>query len=144
MAYPDASVGLDGDRRRDATLATQLMERDESYKADKDALLLSSPLHGSVFTKTYRDPLKNRNVVENVRAVDLVVPYGTGPRRLEDIERKTHIIWRSPAPSRWARHLLLRDSRSLPSWALGLTLPRALSRAEAGVCPGSVLGLRGT
>jgi hypothetical protein len=50
-------------------------------------------LHGSVFTKTYFDPVKKRNVTENVRAIDLVVPYGTGPRDLEDLERKTQIIW---------------------------------------------------
>src|SRR3990167_4001091 len=33
------------------------------------------------------------NVVRNVRATDLVVPYGTGPRDIEDLSRKTEIIW---------------------------------------------------
>jgi len=74
-------------------MSWQLMVRDKSYKKNKDRLLLSTPLHGSSFTKTYYCPIRTRNITENVRATDLVVPYGTGPRDLEDIERKTHIIW---------------------------------------------------
>jgi chaperonin GroES len=74
-------------------MSWQLMVRDKTYKKNKDRLLLSTPLHGSVFTKTYHCPIRKRNVTENVRASDLVVPYGTGPRDLEDIERKTHILW---------------------------------------------------
>ncbi|MCB7127955.1 MAG: hypothetical protein J3T61_00250 [Candidatus Brocadiales bacterium] len=71
----------------------QLIERDTLYKEDKDALLLSLSIHGSYFTKTYHDG--KRNVVENVRAEDLIVPYGVGPRKIEDVERKTHVVWKS-------------------------------------------------
>ncbi|MCH7511782.1 MAG: hypothetical protein IIB19_05400 [Chloroflexi bacterium] len=71
----------------------QLIERDTLYKEDKDALLLSLAIHGSYFTKTYYDGKKN--VVENVRAEDLIVPYGVGPRKIEDVDRKTHVVWRS-------------------------------------------------
>lgn len=71
----------------------QLTIRDKKYKENKDSLLLSVPIHGSFFTKTYYDPQLRRNVTRNVRATDLVVPYGTGPRDIEDLERKTEIIW---------------------------------------------------
>ena len=71
----------------------QLSIQDKSYKQDKIAMALAASQGGSDFTKAYRNPLKNKNVIERVRAVDLVVPYGTGPMRLEDIERKTHIIY---------------------------------------------------
>ena len=74
-------------------MSWQLMTKDRSYKRNKDRLLLGLPLHGSVFTKTFRDPVRGRNVTENVRAIDLVVPYGTGPRDIEDLERKTQIIY---------------------------------------------------
>lgn len=74
-------------------MSWQLMVQDRNYRRNKDRLLLSLPLHGSFFTKTYHDPVKGRNVVANVRATDLVVPYGTGPRDIEDIERKTEMIW---------------------------------------------------
>lgn len=74
-------------------MSWQLLVRDRTYKKNKDRLLLSLPLHGSAFTKCYYDPIRQRNIVDNVRAVDLVVPYGTGPRDIEDIERKSQIIW---------------------------------------------------
>ena len=73
-------------------LSWQLMVKDKGYKRDKDSLLLSVAVHGSFFTKTYYDPVKKRNVVENVRAEDLVVNYGVGPRAIDDVERKTHVI----------------------------------------------------
>jgi hypothetical protein len=74
-------------------MSWQLMARDKDYVENKDSLLLSLPLHGSFFTKTYYDPVKKKNVVKNVRAVDLIIPYGTGPRSLEDIDRRTEVIW---------------------------------------------------
>lgn len=76
-------------------MSWQVSVKDKSYFRNKDRLFNGLPIHGSVFTKTYRDPVKRRNVTENVRAEDLVVPYGVGPRDIEDVERKTHIIWMS-------------------------------------------------
>ena len=70
----------------------QLTVQDRTYKKNKDSLLLSVPLHGSFFTKTWHDPTFRKNMVENVRAEDLVVPYGVGPRSIEDLERKTQIV----------------------------------------------------
>lgn len=74
-------------------MSWQLMIKDEGYKAGKDALLVGLPLHGSYFTKTYFDGKKN--VVENVRPEDLVIPYGVGPRSIDKVERKTQIIWQT-------------------------------------------------
>ena len=79
-------------KRVSAHMAWQLLVKDRFYKRNKDRLLQGLPLHGSVFTKTFYDPVLKRNVVKNVRAVDLVLPHGVGPRDLEDIERKTEII----------------------------------------------------
>ena len=76
-------------------MSWQLMVRDRGYKADKDRLLLGLPLHGSFFTKTYFHPLLGRNVVENVRPEDLVIPYGVGPREIDQIERKTQLVWQT-------------------------------------------------
>ena len=84
---------LDRCKRVAQHMSWQLLFKDQDYKKNKDRLLLSVPLHGSCFTKTYWHPILERNVVENVRAEDLVVPYGVGPRDIEDVERKTHIIW---------------------------------------------------
>lgn len=76
-------------------MSWQLTARDNSYVRNKSRMLHSLPLHGSFFTKTYYSPYKKGPVIENVRPVDLVVPYGIGQRDIEDIERKTHIIFLS-------------------------------------------------
>jgi hypothetical protein len=76
-------------------MSWQLMVRDRGYKADKDRLLFGLPLHGSFFTKTYFHPVLGRNMVENVRPEDLVIPYGVGPRDIDSVERKTQIVWQT-------------------------------------------------
>lgn len=73
-------------------MSWQLEVLDRNYKRNKDRLLRALPLHGSVFTKVYRDYLTKRNVVENVRAVDMVVSYHNAGINIEDVERKTQII----------------------------------------------------
>jgi chaperonin GroES len=96
-------------------MSWQLMVKDKHYKRNKDRLLLATPLHGSVFTKSYHCPIRKRNITENVRASDFVVPYGTGPRDVEDLERKTHIIW---MPLNRAKKLYKQDffSKEPEAW----------------------------
>ena len=74
-------------------LSWQLGIKDKNYKKDKRALFLGTALHGSFFTKTYFDTAKNRVVVDNVRPTDFVIDYKVGPRRIEDVRRKSHIIY---------------------------------------------------
>lgn len=74
-------------------MSFQLSVMDRTYKPNKSQMFLAVALHGSDFTKTYYSPIRRRNVIERVRAMDLVVPYGVGPRRLEEIERKTQVKW---------------------------------------------------
>ncbi len=88
----DDSHSIERAKRVGMHMAWQCTVKDKLYKRGKDRLLLGVPLHGSVFTKSYYCPVRKRNVVDNVRAIDLTVAYGVGPRELEDIERKTHII----------------------------------------------------
>lgn len=76
-------------------MSWQCMIKNQSYRKDKRRLLQDIPLRGSSFTKTWYDPIAGEWVVRNVRAVDLIVPYGRGPREIEEIERKTEIIWMS-------------------------------------------------
>lgn len=66
--------------------------KNRRYKRDKKRMLLASALMGSDFSKTYPDPLSGEPKIERVRAQDFIVCYGTGPRELEDVRRKTHRI----------------------------------------------------
>lgn len=74
-------------------MSYQLGFQDRSYKQDKDALFLGVAVHGSFFTKTYFSEKHRRFKVDNVRPTDLVVPYNVGPIRIEDLRRKSHIIY---------------------------------------------------
>ena len=94
-AIPTANVTEEDMARADRVslhLSWQCMVRSTSYRPDKRRLLQDVPLHGSCFTKTWYDPVKGQWKVKNVRAVDFVVPYGRGPREVEDLERTTEII----------------------------------------------------
>ena len=87
----DAKARARADRIKEH-MTFQLIDRDKNYKRHKKRMLTSLSRDGSMFTKTYHDPIKGRNVVENVRAVDIAVPYGVGPRDIEDLSRWSHYI----------------------------------------------------
>lgn len=74
-------------------MSYQLGFLDRSYKEDKDALFLGVAVHGSFFTKTYFNDKFSRAKVDNVRPTDLVVNYNVGPVAIENLRRKTHIIY---------------------------------------------------
>lgn len=74
-------------------MSYQLGFKDRAYKEDKDSLFLGVAVHGSFFTKAFFNDKTNHPKVENVRPTDLVVNYHTGPVRIENLRRKTHIIY---------------------------------------------------
>lgn len=77
-------------------MAWQLSTQNRRYKRDKNGLFLGVAIHGSFFTKTYFDAVKTKRArVDNVRPTDLVVDYHCGPIDIEDVRRKTHIIYTS-------------------------------------------------
>lgn len=73
-------------------MSYQLTVKQKEYRQDKNSMFLAVALNGSDFSKTYYDPIRRMNVVERVPIQDFVVPYGKGPRRIEDLERMTHVI----------------------------------------------------
>lgn len=74
-------------------MSYQLGFQDRNYRKDKDALFLGVALHGSFFTKTYFDAKIKKWRVDNVRPTDLVVNYTVGPCSIDDLRRKSHIIY---------------------------------------------------
>lgn len=74
-------------------MSWQLGIKDKNYRKDKRALFLGTAVHGSFFTKTYFNSLKKRVIVDNVRPTDLVISYNVGPKRIEEVARKSHVIY---------------------------------------------------
>lgn len=78
-------------------MSYQLGFQDRTYRQDKDALFRAVARHGSFFTKTYFNERLKRAKVDNVRPTDLVINYNVGPIRIEDVRRKSHIIYTTVA-----------------------------------------------
>jgi len=96
---------LDRAERVSKHMSWQITVQDEKYKKNMKQLLQMVALEGSFFRKIYRNPTLGRNVVRNVPARFLVVPYGDGPRDVEELTRKTEIV---PIPRNETRKMAKR------------------------------------
>lgn len=75
-------------------ISWQLGIKNKNYRKDKRALFLGVAVHGSFFTKTYFNTYKGNQVcIDNIRPTDLVINYDVGPKRIEDVRRKSHVIY---------------------------------------------------
>jgi len=91
------SVGDDKDglrklraERVENHMSYQLLEEDEDWESEMDKVLITQPIVGCAFKKTYYDPIKKHNISENVLAKDLVVNYWT--KSLDSAPRITHVL----------------------------------------------------
>jgi len=71
-------------------MSYQLLEESDQWEAEHDRALLTIPIVGCAFKKTYRDGVSGRNVSEMVSARDLYLNYWA--KSVEECERKTHRI----------------------------------------------------
>jgi len=71
-------------------MSYQLLEEDEDWESEMDKVLITQPIIGCAFKKTYFDPIRKHNISENVLAKDLVVNYWT--KSLETASRITHVL----------------------------------------------------
>lgn len=78
-------------RRIEDHMSYQLLEADESWEDQMDKVLISTPIVGCAFKKTYWSPRIKSNISEMVLARDLVVDYWT--KSLDTATRITHVIY---------------------------------------------------
>jgi len=71
-------------------MSYQLLEEDEDWESEMDKVLITQPIVGCAFKKTYYDPILKHNISENILAKDLVVNYWT--KSLKSAPRITHVI----------------------------------------------------
>lgn len=77
-------------RRIETHMSYQLLEEDENWEDEMDKVLITQPIIGCAFKKSYYDPIKESNISENIFAKDLVVDYYT--KSLETAQRITHVL----------------------------------------------------
>jgi hypothetical protein len=68
-------------------MSYQLLEEDENWEEDFDKALIALPILGTVFKKSFYDPVKRHNISKLVLPQNLVVSYYANS--IEDCERKT-------------------------------------------------------
>ena len=139
----DDKDGLRGLRaeRVEHHMSYQLLEEDEDWESEMDKVLITQPIVGCAFKKTYFDPIKKHNISENVLAKDLVVNYWA--KSLETAPRITHVLQMSKNEiyERVARGLWVDvsegRSQSFSSVPLGSTLQNAQDKAQGMLPPES-------
>lgn len=77
-------------KRVSTFMSWQLMEEMDDWEEDMDKLLITLPIAGTCFKKTYWDAAKQRNVSRLILPKTLVVNYYA--RNMEDAERITEIF----------------------------------------------------
>lgn len=107
-------------------MSYQIMEQDQDWETEMDRVLITQPIVGCAFKKTFFHPVYKRPESEYILAQDLVVNYYT--KSLETAPRITHVQYMSKNDlyERHARGLFLelKDTRPVALQASNLTLTR--------------------
>jgi chaperonin GroES len=74
-------------------MSYQLLKQDECWESEMDKVLITVPIVGCAFKKTYWDFNEDHPKSENVLAKDFVVSYWT--KSLKDCNRQTHVLYLS-------------------------------------------------
>lgn len=118
-------------------MSWQLGIQNPDYKKDKRSLFLAAAIHGSFFTKSYFNLKKQRVCIDNIRPTDLVVNYEVGPRRIQELRRKSHIIHTTVGETQvWVNDQFLIDE-ARPDYGEGMTQYDVAVDEAQGLEPGS-------
>ena len=84
---------FESNKRVEKHMSFQLLKEDENWEAEMDKVLITVPIVGCAFKKTYWDFNEDHPISENVLAKDFVVSYWT--KNLKDCPRQSHLIYLS-------------------------------------------------
>lgn len=93
VGYDETGEKADRAERISKHMSYQLMDEMPDWEEDMDKLLLSLPISGTCFKKTYWDSAKQVNISKLILPKYLVVNYST--RTLEEAERITEVFYLS-------------------------------------------------
>ena len=80
-------------QRVERHMSYQLLESEANWEEEQDKVLLTQPIIGCAFKKTYYDANIGEPIRENILARDLVVSYYT--KSIETASRITHVLYRT-------------------------------------------------
>ena len=116
-------------------MSYQVLEEDQDWESETDKVLITQPIIGCAFKKTYYDPIKKHNVSENILAKDLVVNYWT--KSLDTAPRITQLLYFSSNDvyERVARGLWCELKESTLNAPVGDSLKNAQDKAQGTSMP---------
>ena len=119
-------------------MSYQILEQDTNWEAEMDRVLISQPIVGCAFKKSYFDPILKYNVSENILAKDFVVNYWT--KHLDTSPRITHVQYfsKNDIYERVARGLFCEMSEVMPAAVPESNLTLAQNKAQGMTAPNSV------
>jgi len=80
-------------KRVEKHMSYQILTEDDNWESEMDKVLITVPIVGCAFKKTYWDFNEDHPISENVLAKDFVVSYWT--KNLKDCTRQSHVLYLS-------------------------------------------------
>jgi len=119
-------------------MSYQILEQDTNWEAEMDRVLISQPIVGCAFKKSYFDPILKHNVSENILAKDFVVNYWT--KHLDTSPRITHVQYfsKNDIYEREARGLFCEMKDIMPASVPESSLMLAQNKAQGMTMPESI------
>lgn len=119
-------------------MSYQILEEDQCWEEEMDRVLITQPIIGTAFKKSYFDPIKGHNISENIPAKDFVVNYWT--KSIDSAPRVTQILYYSKNDiyERVARGLWLDLDVDRPNAILESGLQRVQDANQGLTAPDSI------
>jgi chaperonin GroES len=80
-------------KRIEKHMSYQVLDQDDQWESEMDKVLITVPIIGCAFKKTYWNFEEDHPISENILAKDFVVSYWT--KNLKDCTRQTHVLYLS-------------------------------------------------
>ena len=119
-------------------MSYQILEEDTNWESEMDRVLISQPIVGCAFKKSYFDPILKHNVSENILAKDFVVNYWT--KHLDTSPRITQILYlqKNDIYERVARGLWSEMKEGRPAAVPQSNMTLAQNKAQGMSAPDSI------
>ena len=119
-------------------MSYQILEQDTTWESEMDRVLISQPIVGCAFKKSYFDPILKYNVSEHILAKDFVVNYWT--KHLDTSPRITQIQYLSKNDiyERVARGLWCEMKEGRPAAVPQSNMTLAQNKAQGMSAPDSI------
>lgn len=101
-------------------MSYQLLEEMDGWEEDMDKMLMMLPIVGTMFKKTYWDPIKEKNCSKILLPKNLVVDYWA--KSLVDAERISEVLYLNPR--------LVKEKQQAGLWLEDVELPEMASLSE--------------